>query len=115
MEACIVKTLFAEAGVLWTYGLRWVHMRGDVGDVDRHARLTEDLARELRPRAEPLVRRVVDAVLFGLKYVRKQRREVARIGGRADLIAADGENFIGDTMILSIFYYYYHLLYTRAR
>jgi len=27
----------------------------------------------------------------------------------------NGEDFIGDTMILSIFYYSYYLLYTRAR
>ena len=29
-------------------------------------------------------------------------------------LCINGEDFIGDTMILSIFYYYYHLLYTRA-
>mgnify|MGYP001693850046 CR=1 FL=1 len=27
----------------------------------------------------------------------------------------NGEDFTGDTMILSIFYYRYHLLYTRDR
>ena len=30
-------------------------------------------------------------------------------------LCINGEDFIGDTMILSIFYYYYHLLYTRDR
>ena len=69
-------------------------MRGHGGDAHRLPCRAENLGGKLRPRAESLVGRMVDAVLLRCDHLGEQRRKVMCVGRRADLIADDGETLV---------------------
>ena len=86
LESGSVKHLFGQAAVRRAFRLPPVRIGRNRRNLGINACQPYDLPCKLIPCTFPLIGSMVYAIFLALYHIRKERRQVARISGRSDLV-----------------------------